>query len=54
VVIGTGKSEKNETDNEEEQTSSGKSTKVPVAGKNTRKKRACTSRFQLYRTQQEQ
>ena len=34
--IGIGKSEKNETDNEEGQTSGGKSTKVPVAGQNKR------------------
>ena len=37
-----------------EQTSGGKSTKVHVAGQNKRPGRACTTRFQLYRTQQEQ
>ena len=52
--IGIGKSEKNETGNEKEQTSGGKSTKVHVAGQNKRPGRACTTRFQLYRTQQEQ
>ena len=52
--IGIGKSEKNETGNEKEQTSGGKSTKVYVAGQNKRPGRACTTRFQLYRTQQEQ
>ena len=45
VDIWIGKSEENETDNEEEQTSCRKS--------HTRTKRACTTRFQLYRTQKE-
>ena len=50
-----GKSEENETGNDEGLTSGGKSTKVPVAGQNKRTgRRACTPRFQLYRTQQEQ
>ena len=45
------KSEENETGNEEGLTSGGKSTKVPVAGQNKRTgRRACTPRFQLYRT----
>ena len=52
--IGIGKSEENETDNEEEQTSGGKSTKVPVAGQNKPTSRACTTRFQLYRAHQGQ
>ena len=55
TILDIGKSEENETGNEEGLTSGDKSTKVPVAGQNKRTgRRACTARFQLYRTQQEQ
>ena len=55
TILDIGKSEENEAGNEEGLTSGGKSTEVPVAGQNQRTgRRACTARFQLYRTQQEQ
>jgi len=55
TILDIGKSEENEAGNEEGLTSGGKSTEVPVAGQNKRTgRRACTPRFQLYRTQQEQ